>query len=93
MNVAFWFSYAVLWIIVIMLSLLVLLLYRQFGLTYMSGQRRINMQGLDVGARAPSFSLLSVACYSNVMCPTRRVNDISDRKLGKGDANENNAKY
>jgi hypothetical protein len=34
-----------------------------------------------------------VACYSNVMCQTRRTNDVSDRQLGKGDANENNAKY
>jgi hypothetical protein len=58
MNVAFWFSYAALWTLVVILTLLVLLLYRQFGLTYMSGQRRINMQGLDVGARARNFSLL-----------------------------------
>jgi methylamine dehydrogenase accessory protein MauD len=58
-NLALWFSYALLWIFVIVLALLVLLLYRQFGLAYMSGQRRISMQGLDVGARASSFSLVS----------------------------------
>jgi hypothetical protein len=57
MTAAFWFSYAVLWFLVLLLGLLVVLLYRQFGLTYMSGQRRMGAQGLDVGSRAPDFVL------------------------------------
>lgn len=60
MSSAFWFSYVVLWLLVIVLALLVLLLYRQFGLAYMSGEQRLSMQGLDVGASAPEFSVMTV---------------------------------
>lgn len=50
---AFYVTYVVLWILVVVLSLLVALLYRQFGLMLMSGSARASMDGLNVGALAP----------------------------------------
>lgn len=54
---AFWVSYVLLWCLVALLVLLVVLLYRQFGLTFMHPDQRVAMQGLDVGAKAPAFRL------------------------------------
>ena len=39
MSGFFWATYVILWIFVVLLTLMVLLLYRQFGLSWMSGQR------------------------------------------------------
>ncbi len=50
-------SMSLLWFAVIVLTVLVLLLYRQFGLAYMSGRARAAMQGLDLGARATPLAL------------------------------------
>lgn len=50
-------SMSLLWFAVIVLTVLVLLLYRQFGLAYMSGRARAAMQGLDLGARARPLAL------------------------------------
>ena len=50
-------SMSLLWVAVIVLTVLVLLLYRQFGLAYMSGRARAAMQGLDLGARARPVAL------------------------------------
>ncbi len=50
-------SMSLLWVAVIALTVLVLLLYRQFGLAYMSGRARAAMQGLDLGARARPVAL------------------------------------
>jgi hypothetical protein len=50
-------SMSLLWAAVIVLTILVLLLYRQFGLAYMSGRARAAMQGLDLGARARPVAL------------------------------------
>lgn len=58
MSTGFWFSYVVLWVFFIVITLLVILLYRQFGLTYMAGSRRISLQGVDVGASVPDLSLI-----------------------------------
>jgi methylamine dehydrogenase accessory protein MauD len=55
---AFWVSYVMLWCVVALFGLLILLMYRQFGLAFMGKAERIGMQGLDVGSRAPSFSLV-----------------------------------
>jgi methylamine dehydrogenase accessory protein MauD len=57
-TTAFWFSYVLLWVLVVMLGLLVVLMYRQFGLAFMRPAERMNMQGLDVGSRAPAFALV-----------------------------------
>jgi hypothetical protein len=57
MSGFFWATYVILWIFVVLLTLMVLLLYRQFGLSWMSGQRRLELAGLDVGATAPSLSV------------------------------------
>lgn len=54
----FWIiSMSLLWVAVIVLTVLVLLLYRQFGLAYMSGRTRAALQGLDLGARARPVAL------------------------------------
>ena len=50
-------SMSLLWVAVIVLTVLVLLLYRQFGLAYMSGRARAGLQGLDLGARARPVAL------------------------------------
>jgi hypothetical protein len=57
MTFLFWVSYGVLWLVLAVLVVLVMLLYRQFGLMIMPGGRRISYGGLDVGARAPVLPL------------------------------------
>lgn len=57
MKALFWSSYAILWLLVIVLAGGVLLLYRQFGLMLMPGSRRADLAGLDVGAKAPPLAL------------------------------------
>jgi hypothetical protein len=46
-----------LWFVVILLMILVLLLYRQFGLSYLSGRDRLRMYGMDLGTRAQPIVL------------------------------------
>jgi len=41
------------WIVVLALTTLVILLYRQFGLLYIGSRGRIDLTGVAVGARAP----------------------------------------
>lgn len=60
MSEAFWASYALLWVLVAVLTLLVLLLYRQFGLMFMPNKERLALAGRDLGSRAPDFELLAV---------------------------------
>lgn len=52
---------AVLWFVVAILSVLVVLLYRQFGLLYMGSRNRIALTGRAVGSSAPSNIELEVA--------------------------------
>ncbi len=49
-------SYLALWAIVIALTLLVLLMYRQFGLLIMPGRLRASLAGLDTGAHVPTLA-------------------------------------
>ena len=53
----FWASYVLLWVVVLVFGVLIVLLFRQFGLTFMRSADRASMQGLDVGSRAPDLSL------------------------------------
>ncbi len=53
MDSAFWLSYATLWLFVVVTMLMVLLLYRQFGLMLMPGRQRLELGGLDIGSVAP----------------------------------------
>lgn len=50
-------SYVVLWLLVLLSFVLVLLLYRQYGLTLMPGRQRINLRGLDIGSEPPPLRL------------------------------------
>jgi hypothetical protein len=43
MSSLFWVTYIVLWILVVALVLMVVLLYRQFGLMLMPGRRRMSL--------------------------------------------------
>jgi hypothetical protein len=60
LSIVWIISMALLWIAVIVLTVLVLLLYRQFGLAYMSGRARAGLQGLDLGARARPVALTTL---------------------------------
>jgi hypothetical protein len=57
MNSLFWVAFGVQWLVLCVLVVLVILLYRQFGLMIMPGSRRVGYGGLDVGARAPALPL------------------------------------
>ncbi len=57
MTSTFWVAFGVQWLVLVVLFVLVILLYRQFGLMIMPGSRRVGYGGLDVGARAPALSL------------------------------------
>jgi hypothetical protein len=57
MTPLFWVAFGVQWMVLFVLVLLVILLYRQFGLMIMPGTRRVGYGGLNVGARAPALSL------------------------------------
>lgn len=46
-------SVIILWILSLVLTILVLLLYRQWGLLILGGSATADMQGLDIGSRAP----------------------------------------
>jgi hypothetical protein len=56
----FWTTYALLWFTVLVAVLGLLLLYRQFGLVYMDSRRRLEMQGPDVGKRAPTVDIVQI---------------------------------
>jgi len=52
-STLFWITYVAAWTLLVVLLLLVLLLYRQYGLTYMGPRRRIDLGGRDLGSTAP----------------------------------------
>jgi hypothetical protein len=56
MNSLFWISYSLLWIILCVLLILVLLLYRQFGLLSMEPRQRISLSGIPIGSRLPAVA-------------------------------------
>lgn len=53
-------SIVLLWLVVIVLSILVVVLYRQFGLIYIGSRERIEETGLRVGSQAPDGIALNV---------------------------------
>ncbi len=56
MSPFFLTTYVLLWALVIVLVLLVILLYRQYGLSIMGSRQRLAMIGLDVGSAAPPLT-------------------------------------
>lgn len=50
----FYVSYAAMWILLLILSILVLLIYRHFGLLQLGTVEGVQRDGLDVGESAPS---------------------------------------
>ncbi len=59
-------SYAILWIVTLILVTMVLLLYRQFGLIWMRGRDRLALQGLDIGSKAPNAEVMIQGTVSEV---------------------------
>lgn len=57
MGSFFWTTYVFLWFFMAALFIMVILIYRQFGLMLMLGRRRIELRGLDIGTKAPPLSL------------------------------------
>jgi hypothetical protein len=53
----FWTTYVSLWVLAVAIFIMVILLYRQLGLMLMLGRRRMELRGLDIGAKAPPLSL------------------------------------
>jgi hypothetical protein len=52
---------ALLWALMALMSVLVVLLYRQFGLIYIGSRARLALTGLAVGAKAPDVAHLRMA--------------------------------
>ena len=50
-------SIVLIWVLLIAIAILVLLLYRQFGLLYLGSGRRVRLAGLRVGAAVPNVVL------------------------------------
>jgi hypothetical protein len=46
----FWFTYVMQWLLLAVLTLLVLLLYRQYGRSILPAKDRLKLAGLDIGA-------------------------------------------
>ncbi len=65
-EISLWF----LWLLVIVLYLLVLLLYRQWGLSLVRPSELVSRGGLDIGARVPGLSDLVGAADSAAVTPS-----------------------
>lgn len=50
-----------LWVLMLLISVLVVLLYRQFGLIYIGSRGRLGLTGLAVGSEAPEVAHLRMA--------------------------------
>lgn len=50
-------SYVILWLLMGVTLILIILLYRQFGLMLMPGRQRVSLAGLDIGAAAPPLGV------------------------------------
>jgi hypothetical protein len=55
MSTFFVTTYVLLWGLVIVLTLMIVLLFRQYGLTMMSNRQRLALTGLDLRAQAPDL--------------------------------------
>lgn len=52
---------ALLWVLMAVISVLVVLLYRQFGLIYIGSRARLALTGLAIGEQAPKIAYLRMA--------------------------------
>lgn len=57
MSPLFVTTYVLLWVLVIVLTLLVLLLYRQYGQSVLPAKARMQLAGLDLGKPLPEFDV------------------------------------
>lgn len=72
-------TYIVLWLLVTILTLLVLLLYRQYGKSLMPAKARMQLDGLDIGARAPSIWLTTHKDGPSFQFPLRDAHTAGER--------------
>lgn len=69
MSAIFFFSYITLWILLVAQGVLVLLLYRHFGLVALGTIEGVQRDGLSVGETAPRFSGITVSEQSIIWEP------------------------
>lgn len=55
MSTAFYVSYGALWVLVVVLAVLLLLVYRHFGMMTLGTMEGVQRDGLQVGEKAPSI--------------------------------------
>jgi hypothetical protein len=57
MTGLFWASYLLQWVLLAVLTLLVLLLYRQYGRSVLPAKDRLRLAGLDIGKAVPGLTV------------------------------------
>lgn len=72
MSAFFWATYGVLWAFVAILVAAVLLMYRQFGLTYLNSRRHLDAQGPDLGSKMQAVEVTSSAGSTEHLGWTRK---------------------
>jgi hypothetical protein len=69
MSTAFYVSYGVLWVLVIVLSVLLLLVYRHFGMMSLGTIQGVQRDGIPVGDTAPDITATSPSGREVVLRP------------------------
>jgi len=57
MSGLFWASYLLLWVLLAIVTVLLLLLYRQYGRSLMPAKDRLRLAGLDIGTAVPELRI------------------------------------
>jgi hypothetical protein len=71
MSTLFYVSYAALWLLLLTIGVLVLLLYRHFGMMSLGTLEGVQRDGLPIGAVAPPISGVTAAGQETIWRPTR----------------------
>lgn len=69
MSTAFYVSYGVLWVLVIVLSVLLLLVYRHFGMMALGTIQGVQRDGIPVGDKAPDITATTDTARQVVLKP------------------------
>ena len=71
MSTLFYVSYAALWLLLLTIGVLVLLLYRHFGMMSLGTLEGVQRDGLPIGSVAPGISGVTAAGQDTAWQPTR----------------------
>jgi thiol-disulfide isomerase/thioredoxin len=71
MSTLFYVSYAALWVLLLTIGVLVLLLYRHFGMMSLGTLEGVQRDGLPIGAVAPQISGVTAAGQETIWQPRR----------------------